>query len=142
MICSQKKNAFTLMEVMIAIVIIGILATLAGPAMMRKWKQIEINTTRATMSAIKAALNDYREDIGHFPTKEEGGLEALVKKPKNVKNWNGPSYLEGRDEVPKDKWGQEFDYNKPPKKYGNLYRYYEIISDGPEDSEEEIHLGQ
>ena len=137
---ARTKKAFTLVEVMLAVVIIGVLSTLIIPGIMKKWKQMEVNTTKSTMAALKSALNDYRQDVGHFPTAEEGGLEALVKRPKGIKKWDD-SYLENTIDVPTDKWGQEFEYNIPPKKYKN-YKYYEIISDGPEDAEEDIHMGQ
>jgi len=144
MIYAKKKDAFTLMEIMIAIVIMGILATLAGPALMRKMKQVRMNTTLSTMASLKSALNDYREDTGHFPSYEEGELEALVKRPKTVKNWDGP-YLEGKETIPQDKWGNDFIYNIGPKiKHKNIYKYYEIISEGDETDTkgEELHMGQ
>jgi|SaaInlStandDraft_4_1057021.scaffolds.fasta_scaffold71916_1 general secretion pathway protein G len=142
MIHSQKKDAFSLMEVMIAVIIMGVLASLAGPAILKKMRQLNVNATIATMANFKSALNDYREEVRHFPTKEEGGLEALVKAPKGLRGWDG-SYLEGKTEIPLDRWGNEYVYNRPPKKYP-VYKYYEIISEGDEvDTKgKELHDGQ
>ena len=138
---SKRKEAFTLMEVMLAVIIIGVLSTLAIPRIMRKMQDMKISATKATIASFKSALMDYNQDIGHFPSTEEGGLDALVKQPRGIKKWED-SYLEGRDSVPTDQWNNEFEYNKPPRKFKNLYKYYEIISDGPEDADEEIHDGQ
>jgi len=141
---AKKRDAFTLLEVMIAIVIIGILATLVVPNVMKRWKNVRVNQTQATMAALKSALLDYKNDMGQFPTRREGGLQVLVEKPniKGAENWDGP-YLEGK-KIPVDAWGQEFEYNRPPERYkGEGYKYFEIISPGPdpEAGEPEIHMG-
>ena len=143
MIYGKKQNAFSLIEVTLAVIIIGVLATLTGPAIMRKVRQLKVNATLSTMASFKSALNDYREDIGHFPNNDEGRLDALVKRPKSALKWAGP-YLEGREDLPQDKWGNDFEYNCPPKKHKNLYHYYEIISEGDavDTKGEELHMGQ
>jgi general secretion pathway protein G len=138
---SQKKEAFTLMEVMLAVVIIGVLSTLVVPGIIKKMRNMKINTTMHTMAALKSALMDYNQDVGHFPSAEEGNLKALLKRPRGIKKWDGP-YIENTVDVPTDEWNNDFEYNKTPKKYKNIYKFYEIISDGPEDAEEDIHTGQ
>lgn len=144
---THKQEAFTLMEVMIAVVIIGVLATLALPGIMRMRKQLKVNSTKATMAAIESALHDYREDVGHFPTRQEGGLEAIVVRPRGSagQKWDG-SYLKGKIELPQDAWRYDFEFNLGPAiKDKARYKYYEIISSGPEGPDNEkdnISMGE
>ncbi|MGD1997485.1 MAG: type II secretion system protein GspG, partial [Candidatus Dependentiae bacterium] len=90
-------------------------------------------------------LQEYYSDIGHFPTKAEGGLNALVKPPKNQivrKKWDGP-YLEGQDEIPEDGWGFQFEYYAPPRQKGK-FRHFELLShgeEGPDGNSDEIVVG-
>ena len=147
MVYTKKRDAFTLIEVLIAIVIIGILATLAGPRIMKIKEKIEVNSTKGTMAAIKTALMDYRDDFGSFPGPKEGGLEALVKNPfsgAGAEKWDGP-YISGKTEVPKDYWNREIEYNLPPNiQNKNKYKYFEIISygpSGPDNEKDNIDMG-
>lgn len=144
---TRKKEAFTLMEVMIAVVVIGVLATLAIPGVMRMRRQLQKNSTKATMAGIESALHDYRDDIGHFPTRQEGGLEAIVVRPRGPagEKWDGP-YLKGKDELPQDSWGYDFEFNLGPAiKSKTKYKYYEIISygpEGPDNEKDNISMGE
>ena len=71
---TKTKEAFTLIEIMVVMVMIAVIASLAIPGIMNKMEKMNINATKTTMSSVfKAALMDYREDVGHFPTAEEGG---------------------------------------------------------------------
>jgi general secretion pathway protein G len=143
---TKKQDAFTIMEVMIAVIVIGILATFAIPNVMRMWKKIKVNTTMGVMATIETALHDYREDIGHFPRRKEGGLDALVQKPQGqgMEKWDGP-YIKGKTEMPLDAWNQPFELNLPPdivKK--DKHKYYEIVShgpNGPDDETDNIYIG-
>jgi len=129
----RVSQGFSMMEVMLAVAIIGILAALVGPAIVKKLGQVKLNTTKATMASIKSAIMDYQNDVGHFPTKAEKGLQALVHSPRGAvsKKWDGP-YLEGQDDVPQDAWGFDFEYNAPPVKNKGKFKYFEIISYGEE----------
>ena len=145
----KKNKAFTLMEVMLAIMILGILAALVGPGIVRKMRAVTVNTTKTTMENLKATILDYKMDIGHFPTKREGGLEAIVIKPnvKGMEKWDGP-YLSGKKEVPMDGWHNEFEYNTGAAIKNKEYRYFEIISygadgePGGEGENTELHTGE
>lgn len=144
---TQKREAFTLMEVMIAVVVIGILATFAIPGVMRMREKIAINTTKGVMASLETALHDYRDDMGSFPTRKEGGLDALVQKPQgqSAEKWQGP-YLKGKTEIPVDAWGNAYELNLGTdiiKK--DKHRYYEIIShgpNGPDDETDTIYMGE
>lgn len=139
------QPGFSLMEIMIAIAIIGLMAVMVGPSLVKYLGRAKESKTVATLAALKQAMQDYQQDIGHFPTKSEGGLKALVQRPKAEKvrkKWDGP-YLEGEDEVPEDAWNFEFEYNMPPTRHKGKYKYYEIISFGENNEEggKEFHAG-
>jgi len=148
MIQNRKNDAFTLMEVMIAVTVIGVLAALAGPGIMRMREKLKVNSTMATIAALETAINDYREDMGGYPNKREGGLEAIVERPsgKAGAKWKGP-YLKGRDTLPLDAWKNEFELHLGAQIVKDKkHKYYEIMSPGPsrdEDNEEDnIYKGE
>lgn len=139
---TKKQDAFSLMEIMIAIAIIGVMMAVAGPALYTYLKRAKVTGTKTSMEGIKSALQLYREDMGKFPTSREG-LEVLFEAPStNRGEWHGP-YLSGnKEKALSDGWKNEFEYNCPPIKYKNLYKQFEIISTGGGDSEEaEMHTG-
>ena len=142
MLMTEKRDAFTLMEILVVVFIIGLLATLVGPRVIGLMTKGKISATKATLSAIKTGLVEYKQDIGHFPTAREGGLDALVIMPniKGNEKWEGP-YLEAQEEVPLDSWGNEFEYNLPPVMYKTKYKYFEVISQGEEGEDKPIHTG-
>lgn len=130
----KTRSAFTMIEIMIVVFIIGILATLVGPNMMTWIGKGSITTTKSNLAALKADLQAFKMDVRRFPTKDEG-LEALVTMPKGLQGiWHGP-YIEG-NAVPLDAWNRPFIYNCPPAKFKGKYTYFEIYSygDGGEES--------
>lgn len=141
----SSRAGFSMVEMMVVLVIIGILATMIGPRVVSFLSRGKQTSTTATMATLKQALQEYYNDIGHFPTKAEGGIKALVQPPKNQairKKWDGP-YLEGQDEIPEDGWGYEFEYYSPPRQKGK-YRHFEVVShgeEGPDGNSDEIVVG-
>lgn len=141
---SQKQSAFTIMEVLIAVVIIGILATLAGPRIMDILRGVKASKTKAGMAALQGGLERYQMDVGKLPKK----LDALIEMPKELrgtpreKKWNGP-YIKG-DDVLYDGWGEEYEYSAPPTRFKKEFKYYEIISYGPngEESDDDLKVGE
>jgi general secretion pathway protein G len=128
MILNKKdgRKGFTLIELMIVIVIIGILATLLIPRIMERPEEARRIKAKMDIKTIESALKLYKIDSGTYPTTEQG-LEALVKKPETSplpKKWREGGYLEGS--VPNDPWGNPFYYTSP----GPDGRDYEIISYG------------
>jgi general secretion pathway protein G len=120
------QKGFTLIELMIVIVIIGILATLLIPRIMERPEEARRIKAKMDIKTIESALKLYKIDSGTYPTTEQG-LEALVKKPETSplpKKWREGGYLEGS--VPNDPWGNPFYYTSP----GSDGRDYEIISYG------------
>ncbi len=135
MLQSRKKtqNGFTLIELMIVIVIIGILATLLIPRIMERPEEARRVKAKVDIKTIESALKLYKIDTGNYPTTEQG-LEALIKKPDTspVPNkWREGGYLEG-DAVPKDPWGNPYYYTASSTSgtSGTSGRDYEIVSYG------------
>jgi len=129
----KAQNGFTLIELMIVIVIIGILATLLIPRIMERPEEARRIKAKADIKTIESALKLYKIDTGNYPTTEQG-LEALIRKPDTspVPNkWREGGYLEG-DAVPKDPWGNPYYYTASSSSgtSGASGRDYEIVSYG------------
>lgn len=107
-------QGFTLIEIMVVIVILGILAGLIVPRIMSRPEEARRTKTAMQIRSIETALKLYKLDNGIYPSTEQG-LEALVKKPESgtaVKRWREGGYLESQ-KVPKDPWGNPFVYIMP-----------------------------
>jgi general secretion pathway protein G len=119
----SRPSGFTLLELLVVIVIIGLLAAYVGPKYFAQLGKSEVTVTKAQIEAFVKALDTYRLDNGHYPTTEEG-MAALLIKPAtaNPNKWNGP-YLS--KDIPLDPWGQAYVYHSPGSK-GD----FEIISYG------------
>ena len=106
----MNKRGFTLVELLVVLAILGLLAGLVGPQVMKFLGTSKTKTAKLQIEDLVATLDLYRLETGRYPTNDEG-LEALVTKPGNAVNWNGP-YLKKGD-VPKDPWGFEYQYRSP-----------------------------
>lgn len=118
----SPSRGFTLLELLVVMVIIGLLASYVGPRFFEQVGKSEVKTARAQIDAFGKALDTYRLDVGHYPSTEQG-LQALTAKPANEAKWSGP-YLQ--KEVPTDPWGLPYRYKSP----GDNNRDYEIVSFG------------
>lgn len=108
----RNVHGFTLLELLVVIVIIGLLAGYVAPRYFSQVGRSEVQVTRAQIDALEKALDQYRLDARRYPTTEQG-LEALVIRPANEPNWNGP-YL--KKAVPNDPWGRPYVYQNPGQK--------------------------
>ena len=109
---SRKQGGFTLIEIMVVVVILGILAALVVPQVMNRPDQAKVTVAKGDIKAIGAALDMYKLDNYAYPSTQQG-LDALVEKPggnPQPKNWNRDGYLK---RVPKDPWGNEYQYLSP-----------------------------
>lgn len=115
-----KVRGFTLLELLVVMVIIGLLAGYVGPKYFAQVGKSEVKAARAQIDALEKALDTYRLDTGHYPSMEQG-LNALTTQPANEPKWSGP-YL--KKAVPLDPWGKPYIY-KQPGEHGevDLYSY-------------------
>ena len=109
MIPVRPNRGFTLLELLVVMVIIGLLAAYVGPKYFSQIGKSEVKTTRAQIVGFEKALQQYRLDVGRFPSTEQG-LQALLIKPSNVTKWDGP-YLEKA--LPQDPWGNPYVFVSP-----------------------------
>lgn len=105
----KSEAGFSLIELLIVIVIIGMLAALVGPKMFGKVGKSRQKTAKAQITLFETALDTYRLDVGRYPGSDVG-LEALRKKPDGAEKWDGP-YLP--KEIPLDPWGHAYVYRSP-----------------------------
>ncbi|MEQ1601807.1 MAG: type II secretion system major pseudopilin GspG [Methylophilaceae bacterium] len=116
----RKHSGFTLLELLVVMVIIGLLVGIVAPRYFNQLGASEVKTAAAQISALTKALDVYRLDTGHYPT-QENGLQALTIAPNNESKWRGP-YIEKA--VPQDPWGQPYQYRVPgEKREYDLYSY-------------------
>ena len=109
---NARTGGFTLLELLVVIVIIGLLAGYVAPRYFSQVGRSEIQVARAQLDSLEKALDQYRLDVRHYPSPEQG-LDALVAKPADEANWNGP-YL--KKAVPNDPWGRPYVYRVPGQK--------------------------
>lgn len=119
-----RESGFTLLELLVVMVIIGLLVGYVGPKYFSQLGKSEIKAARAQISAVRKAVDMYRLSMGHYPS-QESGLSALSVAPANEPKWQGP-YLE--KELPVDPWGQPYMYRIPGEK--NEYDVFSYGKDG------------
>ncbi len=103
------SGGFTLLELLVVLVIIGLLAGYVAPRFFQQIGKSEVKVARAQIDGLQKALDQYRVDTGHYPSTEQG-LAAIRTQPANEAQWQGP-YLSKN--VPKDPWGREYLYRSP-----------------------------
>lgn len=119
-----SERAFTLIELIVVVLIIGLLAALVAPKFFGKVEESRVKAAQAQIELFGAALDQFRLDVGRYPTTAEG-LSVLRAQAAGVENWRGP-YI--KKEIPKDPWGREFAYTSPGE-----HDEYDIVSLGADN---------
>jgi general secretion pathway protein G len=133
---SNRQRGFTLLELLVVMVIIGLLAGYVAPRYFAQVGKSEVKATRAQIDAFEKSLEAYRLDVGKYPTTEQG-LAALMAAPAGTPNWQGP-YL--KKSVPLDPWKNPYQYRQPGE-HGD-YDIYSFGRDGkPGGQKEDADIG-
>jgi general secretion pathway protein G len=124
-------RGFSLIELIVVLVILGLLATVVGPKVMDRLAKGKGEIAKLQVDQLEGALGLFRFDVGRYPTTSEG-LISLAQDP-GIENWSGP-YLD-KLTVPKDPWGRDYQY-RAPGQYGD-YDLFSLGADGVEGGEDE-----
>jgi general secretion pathway protein G len=128
---NRLPHAFTLVEMLLVVTIIGILAALVIPKLVGRSEQARTTAAYADIhGGIKSALDAYEVDNGYYPK----SLQDLIQQPSNAKNWHGP-YL---DKLPTDPWGNPYVYYYPGKHNGSSYDLLSVGPDGKEGTDDDV----
>ena len=106
----RRSSGFTLIELLVVLVILGLLASLVGPRVIKHLGESKTRTATLQIEELSSALDVYRLEVGSYPSSDQG-LVALVENPGNVPQWNGP-YLRKKT-IRKDPWGNDYHYVSP-----------------------------
>jgi len=126
----QRQNGFTLIEIMVVIIILGLLAGLVLPKFLGQEETAKRKVVITQIRSLEGALDAYKLDNGFYPTTDQG-LDALIKKPESGRipqKWRDGGYLKPA-RIPKDPWNKDYVYISP----GSENREYEIISYGADN---------
>lgn len=132
---SYTQRGFTLIEIMVVVVIIGILIGLVAPNVLGRVDKARVTAAKTDIATLEQSLEMYRLDNHAYPSTDQG-LEALIAKPNgepDAKNWNPEGYLK-KKQLPKDPWGNAYQYVNPGQE-GRAYDLYSFGADGREGGE-------
>jgi general secretion pathway protein G len=121
----RKQAGFTLIEIMVVMVIIGLLMALVGPNLIGRSEKAKTQAAAMQIERLGTVLDTFRLDIGRYPSTQEG-LQALVQRPSGLERWDGPYLNKG---VPKDPWDRPYVYRSPGDG-GRPYDIYSLGADG------------
>jgi len=127
----RRRDGFTLLELLVVLVILGLLVGIAAPAAIKFLSKAKSDVARIQLQSISTGLDMFLIDVGRYPNEEEG-LQALIRRPSGADRWKGP-YLTG-GEIPKDPWDRPYVYQRPA---GGGVRLLSLGADGVEGGEGE-----
>lgn len=121
---AERRNGFTLIEILVVMAIIGMLAVMVAPNLFRQRTGAMRNAAMSEISTLETALDSHRLDVGEYPD----SLDGLMQNESGRASWNGP-YL--RRDLPKDPWGNDYQYQSN----GNEFSLYSYGADGQRGGE-------
>ena len=130
----RQAQAFTLVELLLVLVILGILAAIVVPKFAGRTEQAKQRAAETQISAFSTALGIFETDNGYYP-KGKDGLQDLRAQPRDAQNWHGP-YME--KDIPLDPWNHPYIYVCPGKHNPSGYDLYSVGPDGREGNEDDI----
>jgi len=130
----HQRRAFTLIELLLVLVILGILAAIVVPKFSGRTEQARVTAAQSQISTFGTALDAFEVDNGYFP-KGKNGLSDLVQQPRDAQNWKGP-YL--KSDIPLDPWGHAYIYECPGKHNPTGYDLMSMGFDGRAGSDDDI----
>jgi general secretion pathway protein G len=129
----KSRSAFTLVEILLVVTIIGILAALVIPRIAGTGERARVTAAQADINGgIKSALGQYEVDNGYYPK----SLQDLIQQPSNAKNWHGPYF--DPPQLPIDPWGNPYVYYYPGKHNQTSYDLLSVGPDGKEGTDDDI----
>lgn len=131
---SRKRRGFTLVELLLVLVILGVLAAIVVPKFSGRTEQARVTAAQTQITSFGTALNSYEVDMGSYP-KGKNGLEELRVQPRNAANWKGP-YMD--KDIPLDPWGKPYVYESPGKHNPSGYDIMSLGPDGRAGTEDDV----
>lgn len=107
---ARRSSGFTLVELLVVIAILGLIASIAGPQILKQFGGAKVDAARLQIADLVSGLDLFFLDTGRYPSAEEG-LEALINNARNIESWDGP--YQKSSTVPKDPWGRDYVYKLP-----------------------------
>ncbi|MDB6030336.1 MAG: xcpT 8 [Verrucomicrobiales bacterium] len=130
----RTRQAFTLIELLLVLVILGILAAIVVPKFSGRTEQARQAAAQSQIATLSTALDAFEVDNGYYP-KGKNGLTDLVQPPRDSQNWRGP-YM--KTDVPGDPWGHPYVYECPGKRNPSSYDLYSIGPDGRAGTDDDV----
>ena len=130
----QSQRAFTLIELLLVLVILGILAAIVVPKFSGRTEQARVTAATSQISTFGTALDAFEVDTGRYP-KGKNGLAELIQQPRDAQNWKGP-YL--KSDLPADPWGRAYIYECPGKHNPSSYDLSSMGPDGRVGGDDDI----